>query len=187
MSSVESSEREALLDRVRAIVDERGITSLALDDFSQALSMPLERLREFFDSKEDLVLALFARSRIAQRRAFAAIDADAKASRIERARAVWQFFVDSESDSRLMFEAFAMGLRDPQYLAFLHGVDDWIALSEAALVRAGYPRERALAMATLALAVHRGAMMDLCATGERERVDAAMELWLRAADEELDV
>jgi hypothetical protein len=30
--------------------------------------------------------------------------------------------------------------------------------------------------------VYRGAMMDFCATEERARVNAAMELWFEAAD-----
>ena len=68
-------------------------------------------------------------------------------------------------------------MRDPHYRAFLHGVDDWVDVAQDALVREGFPKERAAAFATLALAVHRGAMMDFCATGERARVNAAMELW----------
>lgn len=173
----ELHERNALLDRIRAYADERGIITLTLASLAGDLKMPLSELQEFFQSKEDLIVALVARDRMRQREAYARIDADATGSMLDRSRALWHVFLDAPADSRLLFEAYALGMRDPQYRAFLHGVDDWVEVAQEALVRAGFPRERATAFATLALAIHRGAMMDYCATGERARVNAAMELW----------
>jgi len=182
----ERPEREALLDRIAAIVDERGLVSLTLELLADELGLPIEQLHEFFASKEDVAVALIARNRVAQRAAFARIDADATKSRAERSREVWESFLSDERASCLLFESFALGLRDDHYRAFVHGVDDWLDLAVAALVRDGFPRERARAFATLSLAVHRGAMMDFCATRERARVDAAMQLWIDATTREMD-
>ena len=42
----------------------------------------------------------------------------------------------------------------------------------------GLPREEALAQARLGLAVSRGLLLDLLATGDRAGVDAAMEAYI---------
>lgn len=179
-------EREVLLDRISAIVDKRGLATLTLECLARELEMPLERLREYFLSREDVAVALIARDRIAQRAAFARIGSDASKSRAERSREVWEYFLNDQRSSRLLFESIALGLRDEQYRSFVHGIDDWLDIAEAALVRDGYPSEHARAFATLSLAVHRGAMMDYCATGERARVDAAMQLWIETTTREMD-
>lgn len=166
---LERPEREALLDRIAAIADERGLVALTLDHLAAELGLPIEKLQDYFASKEDVAVTLIARDRVAQRTAFARIDAETSKSRAERSRDVWEYFLNDERSSRLLFESFALGLRDEHYRTFVHGVDDWIDLAEAALVRDGFPRERARAFATLSLAVHRGAMMDFCATHARAR------------------
>lgn len=182
----ELKERESLLERIRPYVDEHGITTLTFDALARWLGVSVEYLHGFFETKADLVVALVARDRVRQREAFARIDADASMSRLERSRALWRVFLDAPDDSCLLFESYGLGFGDPAYRAFLHGVDDWVGVSEAALIRDGFPREAARAFATLALAVHRGAMLDLCATGDRARVNAAMELWFASTIPEMD-
>lgn len=180
----ELQERDALLGRIRTYVDQHGLTQLTMDGLARALAMPRARLEAFFENKEEIAVALIARDRVRQRAAFLRIDSASTLSRIERGRNLWKFFLETESDSKLLFESMALGLRDQHYRDFVHGVDDWIAITEEALARDGFPREKATAFATLALAVYRGAMMDVCATGERARVSAAMELWFEATSGE---
>jgi len=54
-----------------------------------------------------------------------------------------------------------------------------LAPFEEALGAAGFPPERARSLATLSLAAMRGLQLDLLATGERARIDAAFREMLR--------
>lgn len=180
----ERLERETLLDRIAAIVDERGLIALTLEHLADELGLPLQQLHEYFASKQDIAVALVARDRIAQRAEFERIESDGSKTPAERSREIWEYFLSDERASRVLFESFALGIHDEHYRAFVHGVDDWLDLAEAAVLRDGVPPEDARALATLSLAVHRGAMMDYCATRARARVDAAMQLWIDATTAE---
>lgn len=59
--------------------------------------------------------------------------------------------------------------------AVRQSVDDRIDLLAAGLIRAGCPTSRAMSLATLVLGSLRGLLVDLLATGDEERVDAAFE------------
>ncbi|HUN29694.1 MAG TPA: hypothetical protein VMV65_07790 [Alphaproteobacteria bacterium] len=177
--TAELRERDALLDRLRPHVDDVGLCALTLDDAAGALGLSGEALHAFFATKEDLIAALIARNRIRLRAKFANLDLALPAD--EFRRVMWNFYLDTASDSRLFFEAYGLALHDEHYGDFLHGINDWLGLLKEALVRRGTRADRAEAFATLTLAVYRGAMMDFCATEERARVNAAMELWFKAA------
>jgi AcrR family transcriptional regulator len=177
--TAELRERDDLLDRLRPYVDEVGLCALTLENASVALSLPVDTLHDFFPAKEDLIAALIARNRIHLRNKFASLDPSMPPDAFRRA--MWDFYRDTASESRLFFEAYGLALHDEHYGDFLHGINDWLGLLKDALVRRGVPSDRAEAFATLSLAVYRGAMMDYCATEERARVNAAMELWFKAA------
>ena len=57
-------------------------------------------------------------------------------------------------------------------------VDAWLEPSAEGLVAFGVAREQALAQARLGVAVSRGLLLDLLATGDRAAVDAAMEAYI---------
>jgi len=177
--TAELRERDALLDRLRPHVDEIGLCALTLENSALALGLPENTLHDFFPSKEDLIVALIARNRIRLRAKFADLDLAMPAD--EFRRVMWKFYVETASESRLFFEAYGLALHDEHYGDFLHGINDWLGLLKEALVRRAVPSDRAEAFATLTLAVYRGAMMDYCATEDRARVNAAMELWFEAA------
>ena len=75
---------------------------------------------------------------------------------------------------RLIFELYASALRDPQeYPGVLEDpLTYWQKLTE----KAGVPSKVDGVEATVLLATTRGLLLDLCATGDRVRVGAAMEL-----------
>jgi hypothetical protein len=77
---------------------------------------------------------------------------------------------------RLFFELYGQALQGrPHATSLLDGVvDDWIEPMAAVLVRQGLARADARAEARLALAVTRGLLLDLLATGDRKGVNAAM-------------
>lgn len=178
--TAELRERDDLLDRLRPHVDEIGLCALTLEGATKALGLTLDTVQGFFPTKEDLIAALIARNRIRLRAKFAGSDFARPAD--EFRRAMWNFYLETAAESRLFFEAYGLALHDEHYGDFLHGINDWLGLLKEALARRGVPNDRAEAFATLTLAVYRGAMMDYCATQERPRVNAAMELWFKAAN-----
>jgi AcrR family transcriptional regulator len=178
--TAELRERDALLDRISTYVDKHGISNVALETVAQDLGINEERLEEFFHTKTELIVALVARNRINLRAKFAKLDVSTMGTDTFR-RAMWHFYVETASASRLFFEVYGLALADKHYGEFLHGINDWLGLLKESLTRRGVPSERAEAFATLTLAVYRGAMMDLLATGDRSRVNAAMELWFKVA------
>jgi AcrR family transcriptional regulator len=176
----ELRERDALLERIGTYVDKHGIGNVTLEMLAKTLGVSEERLREFFHARTELIVALIARNRINLREKFAELDVSMGADAFRRA--MWDFYVETSSSSRLFFEVYGLALSDEHYGEFLHGINDWLGLLKESLVRRGVPGDRAEAFATLTLAVYRGAMMDLLATGERPRVNAAMEQWFKAAE-----
>jgi hypothetical protein len=61
-------------------------------------------------------------------------------------------------------------------------VDDWIAPFARTLEREGFSRERAGALGTLLVAVVRGLLLDVLATGDRTRVDRAFRSFINAIE-----
>jgi AcrR family transcriptional regulator len=76
---------------------------------------------------------------------------------------------------RLFFQVYARALSgSPDAARLLPGaVDSWLDALEPAYEAFGFSRAHARAEATLALATARGLLLDLLATGDRARIDAA--------------
>lgn len=72
--------------------------------------------------------------------------------------------------------------RPPRHRGFLDGiVESWVAPVAAALVKASADERTARADARLGVAVVRGLLLDLVATGDRAGVDEADERFLARA------
>ncbi|HXZ70870.1 MAG TPA: hypothetical protein VEH31_08380, partial [Streptosporangiaceae bacterium] len=101
------------------------------------------------------------------------------------ARRSWERLSDPKlwPQERLFFELYAYALRGrPGTEGFLDGiVESWVAPVAAALVEAGADERTARAEARLAVAVVRGLLLDLLATGDRAGVTEAYERYLRYA------
>jgi len=59
-------------------------------------------------------------------------------------------------------------------------MEDWLDLVSAGMQRRGVPLARVTALATLTIAVYRGALFDYLGTGDEARLRAAIELWSEA-------
>lgn len=174
--------RDRHLDRIAAWIAKNGLATLTAAKAADAAGISEAELHEFFDSKEDVVAALVARGRMRHREKLAALMKDATLSNVDRARVMWRHYVEAEDDLRLFFEAYGIALHNEDYGRFIFGVEDWFGLMDPELERQGMSRGDAEAYGTLVIAVIRGAMMDLCATGHRGRVNAAMEMWFAAQE-----
>ncbi len=85
-------------------------------------------------------------------------------------------------NERLFFEVYAQALQGSAYaLPLLDGiVDAWVEPLTKLAVAQGRDEAEARAEARLGVAVTRGLLLDLLATGDRKAVDEAMERYITA-------
>jgi AcrR family transcriptional regulator len=169
---------ERLLDDVVAYLTRHGLAELSLRPLARAVGSSPRVLLYYFGSKDRLVMRVLAELR---RRQWADIELLPSGRLAEDLRAVWQQLAapDSVRRFRLFFEAFGIAMRKPRaYRQFLHAVvEDWLDMIADPLVESGASAESARATATIVVAGMRGYMLDLCATGDRARIDRAVRAW----------
>ena len=175
--------RAALLEAIVDYVFEHGLSDLSLRPLADAVgASPRVLLYYFGGTKSDLIKAIIGGVRQRQLEGFGAIRTSRFTSQREACLAVWKIMTQPKMQPlfRFFFELFGLGLQDREtYADFLHhAIEDWIVFFSEPLVAAGIERGEARARATIVLAGFRGFLMDLCATGDRKRIDRAVELWL---------
>jgi AcrR family transcriptional regulator len=171
--------REELLDGAVDYVVANGISDLSLRPLALALGTQAPVLLHHFGSKDQLVEELLGRVRDRLRVVGRSAEAENQRSGLG---AVWAWASDPDHAAlmRLFFETYGLALRQPdRYSDFLgHAIHDWLDEPLAAIDEIS---------ATLAIATVTGLLLDLLTTGERARVDDAMERFLillrRHADE----
>jgi AcrR family transcriptional regulator len=182
--TVDLAHRADLLQKISAYVVEHGIADLSLRPLAEAVGASPRTLLYHFGSKDEIVSAVFRHIR-AEQMAFVK---RLKSAQFTDPRAIctaaWNAMTAPESNARmrLFFETFGLALRDPQrFPGFLDGaVGDWIAFFSGAYCAQGVAPQRARLFATILLAGYRGFMLDLAATGDRDRIGAAVDAWLDA-------
>lgn len=172
--------RAGLLEGAVTHVAEHGVGDLTLRGLAAALGTSHRMLIYHFGSRDGLLVAIAAEVERRQREALA--DLDVTGAPADVMRAMWARLSDPGlwPFERLFFELYARALQgDPGAAPFLEGiVEDWVAPLAALAVEAGVPPGRARAEARLGLAVYRGLLLDLLATGDREGVTAAVERFI---------
>jgi AcrR family transcriptional regulator len=162
-----SARETELLELAYAYVLEHGISDLSLRPLATAIGSSPRVLLFLFESKDGLVRRLLARARQDE------LDGPVDAHR------VWVWLSDPAHSGllRLWTEAYARSLTDPEgpWGDFARTtVEDWLALLAAAQPAAVRRTARGRDQRTAVLALLRGAMLDLLATGDRVRVDRAV-------------
>jgi AcrR family transcriptional regulator len=167
-----SQSRIRLLDSAVAFAMTNGIADLSLRELAGAIGTSHRMLHYHFGSKEGLLVAVTGAIEERERTAAYGDGLD-----LAGFRRTWTRVSDPAlwPQERLFFELYAMALRErPGTEDFLDGaVDSWLAPAVAQLVAAGSDPDQAKANARLALAVVRGLLLDLLATGDRSGVDRA--------------
>ena len=176
--------RERLLAGAIEHVSQHGVGEISLRQLAAALGTSHRMLLYHFGSREALLIEVIRTVEEQQRAALAQIlEQEADAPPAEIMRRMWARVADPAlwPNERLFFEVYAQALQgSPHALPLLDGiVDAWVE-PLAALVAPGLPRARARAEARLGVAVVRGLLLDLLATGDRAAVDAAMERYIEA-------
>jgi AcrR family transcriptional regulator len=174
--------RQRLLDAAIDYVAGHGISDLSLRRLADELGTSHRMLIHHFGSKEGLWVAIVREVERRQLVAVADIAPVPDVSFADATRAWWRHISDPSlwPNERLFFEVYGQGLQGRTPAAeLLDGiVDSWLEPAAAMAVEMGLRPEAAVPFARLGIAVTRGLLLDLLATGDREAVDAAMEHWI---------
>lgn len=176
--------RLALLDEVVAYLASHGLGLLSMRPLAAYLDVSTNRLVHHFGSKEDLVSAALARAEELQlvvRDGWLA--KDPKLSQAELLRKWWVWLNRSSRNLALV----RLGLEAVAIDATASGVPGdvrarqigvWRVEIEQGLTRAGLSASEAEIEASIVKAIFTGLVLDLIASGDRQRLSAALEVSL---------
>ena len=170
--------RERLLTAAVEQAMRGGITDMSLRELAAAIGTSHRMLLYHFGSRDGL-LAAVARAVEEAQRAAVSQQGITRAN----ARQFWQHFSDPQlwPAERLFFELYAHALLGrPGTEGFLdNAIEPWVTAMTPAIAReAGLDDKTARAEARLVVAVTRGLLLDLLATGDRDGVTEAFERFL---------
>jgi AcrR family transcriptional regulator len=174
-AATDSRRRSELLDRLLEYSASHGLSEVSLRPLAAAVGSSPRMLLYFFGSKEGLVREVHQYGRRLQLDLLAG-RLEGHASRTDAVRALWDWVSDPAHQNlvRFFFESYARSLHERD--------DAWAGFGEDSVREWLPPVRQALggtdAEATLLLAVVRGLLLDLLATGDTERVEAAFEIAL---------
>lgn len=174
--------RDALLRAALGHVERHGISDLSLRELAAAIGTSHRMLIYHFGSKEGLEVAIVQAVERAQQVFLTQLLEAEEADPAGVIRTMWRRLADPAlaGAERLFFEVYVLALqRRPGTGGFLEGVvDSWVNAATERAVRIGIDERRARADVRLGVAVMRGLLLDLLATGDRAGVDAAVERYL---------
>jgi AcrR family transcriptional regulator len=180
-----SPRQDELLELAYQYVLVHGLADMSLRPLAKAIGSSPRVLLFLYGSKDELIRALLGRARADELEAIAAFrEMDSPADLAGSALQVWQWLSAPEHRHLLglWVEAYGRSLADPAgpWSGFAaQTVQDWLGL----LASRQPPRSRRTAAAaaerTAVLALLRGAMLDLLATGEEARTTRSVTFLLR--------
>ena len=186
MAAIETAPKERLLGAAIEYVAAHGVADLSLRRLATAIGTSHRMLIYHFGSKEGLLIAVIRAVEEQQRQMLADFDIDPSLSPTEVGRRMWQHLSDPAMwpNERLFFEMYGRALQGRSHTAGLLDdiVKSWLEPTTALREAQGIPPEAARAQARLDLAVTRGLLLDLLATGDRAGVDAAMEQFVALSE-----
>jgi len=183
-----SARKTELLEAAYRYVLEHGLADLSLRPLASAVGSSPRVLLYLFGSKEGLVRALLARARVDELDMLDRVhrsNGEDPAELVVVAEQVWSWLVAEEHRALLTLwvEGYGRSLVDPDgpWAGFARAtVEDWLAVLAAAQPSIERDTTAAQAQRTVVLAVLRGALLDVLATGDVERTSAAVHHQLSA-------
>lgn len=180
-----SPRRQELLEAAYAYALREGLAELSLRPLAAEIKSSPRVLLYLFGSKDGLIRALLARARADETELMRRIARSGKyPGGLESvARELWGWLSDDAHRGLLTLwvESYGRSLVDPHgpWASFARDtVADWLELLGAEQPAAQRDTEASLTQRTLVLAVLRGALLDLLATGDTARTTAAVHLQL---------
>jgi AcrR family transcriptional regulator len=177
--SSESTRRAELLSAAYEYVLDHGVADLTLRPLASAIGSSPRVLLYLFESKEGLVREVLARARNEELAHLREWHGSRQASLSDNLDRLWDWLAD-ERHRRLLtlwVEGYARSLADPAgpWRGFAQRtVDDWLDLLAGVQPTRRRNTPAGRAERTLALTVMRGALLDLLATGDVDRVTAGV-------------
>ena len=179
-----SAREKELLERAYAYSLTHGLADLSLRPLATAIGSSPRVLLFLFGSKDGLIRALLARARTDELELLRQIDSryDEPPGLRVIARELWTWLAAPERRPLMKFwvEAYGRSLVAPDGPWTDYGrstVDDWLELLKASQPDPG--TAAAEARRTAVLAMLRGALLDLLATGDFDRTTKAIEDYLQ--------
>ena len=176
-----SPRRDELLERAYAYVLEHGLVSVSLRPLAAAIGSSPRVLLFLFGSKDGLIRALLSRARADELEALARLRRPGHEDELpEVASELWRWLAASEHRGvlKLWLEGYARSLVEPEgpWADFARStVEDWLGLLGEAQPARLRQTDDGLTERTVVLAVLRGALLDLLATGDVDRTTRAVE------------
>jgi AcrR family transcriptional regulator len=178
---MESARGKTLLEAVIAELDRNGLGDRSLRDLAAAVGTSHRMLIHHFGSREGLLVAVVEAVEAHERDRSEVLTAPPDLAPADALRLVWER-LSSPSQAgreRLFFECYARGLQAeaPFNRLLPDAVDTWLDASIEAALRTGVSQADARSAARLGLAVVRGLLLDLLATGDRDGTTRALDLY----------
>lgn len=174
--------RERLLDAAIDYVASNGIADVSLRSLASALGTSHRMLIHHFGSKEGLWIAIVHTVEARQREMLGQLLPDPQQPIREAMWGWWKHISDPSlwPNERLFFELYGQALQGREHTAaFLDGiVENWLEPVTQINIARGVPPEVARAHARGGIAIARGLLLDLLATGDIAGVDAAMDAFI---------
>ena len=186
-TSAGSERRQQLLESSYRYVLAHGLSGMSLRPLAAAIGSSPRVLLFLFGSKEQLLRELLARAREDEVKLLQRLEAGDGNGLAAVGLEIWRWLSAPEHGGllRLWVESYSQALIEPSgpWAGFAQAtVRDWLGLLARAQPRAERNTAAGGAKRTLVLAILRGAMLDLLATGDRRRVTGAVRRAMQGLD-----
>jgi len=179
----EKSAKDLLLDQVVDHFVTDGLGDLSLRKVAAAIGTSHRMLLYHFGSKNGLLLEVVRAVEARSRGQFGELGRGAGFETDRVIREMWRFVADpAQRDfERLFFALYGRALQDDAQMRplLVESIASWLEANDALASARGLPLDQARVHARLGLAVVRGLLLDLLATGDRAGVDASLEVFAR--------
>jgi AcrR family transcriptional regulator len=173
--------RQRLLDAVVTHFTEEGLADQSLRHIAEAIGTSHRMLLYHFGSKDGLLLAVVREVEARTQRRLLDLGEDVPGEPDAVIRRMWAYLADPALGDfeRLFFALYGRALQGDGSIRTLleDDVTHWLDANVALTAPWGVPADVARTHARLGLAVTRGLLLDLLATGDRAGVESALDLF----------
>jgi AcrR family transcriptional regulator len=166
--------RARLLDLIVEHVTEAGITDLTLRSLAAAIGTSHQLLNYHFGGRDELIGAVMSSLRADMVTDLRTIAARRDGGLLD----VWRALSEPTPRHLLLFQCIGLALTDPNHYGDFASdiLQDWMSATQPLLVERGLDPAGAETLATLVVAAMRGLSLDMLATGDTQRTEAAVRL-----------
>jgi AcrR family transcriptional regulator len=173
--------RQRLLDAVVAHFTAEGLADQSLRRIAEAVGSSHRMLLYHFGSKDGLLLAVVREVEARTQQRLEEFSQDVPGDTDALIRRMWSYLADPALGDfeRLFFALYGRALQGDESIRPLldEDVTHWLDANVALSTPLGVPADVARTHARLGLAVTRGLLLDLLATGDRTGVEEALEVF----------